>query len=443
VEELRDVVAANTPVFHLHPNEQYFPCTVEYFLESARLCIMRNRFMRRTIERVVVPYGQLDADMLKHAYDVNSKQRLQLHLRRSARPGQPELLPNVPIYAHIRETVDPSGQRDALEIVYLKFFAFNGPYKPFGVIPAPNLGTHDSDWEHITVRLTPDGRNVTGVYYSCHRHIDGTWRSADEVPRTPEGRPRAFVAINGHGSYPYPGRIIRLFGAFNDNTSDAGPVWDPQQVVLVSPSGKLPSVPSRGDSLNGTAYASLGTIGRHSSGNGSSPTASNDGAGSSNSTSGSGGSTSSATRGVSVTHTPDPPWLQYGGKWGSTVVAPALQEWFEGAENPVSRTWLQTVFFPLVPGVDTLLEPVVETAEDVQQYVSDQVTELQTGFQETAEDARVQLEAYQKQLREYFDEFLAPGDNGDDSTSARSEHNQADDSDHVFGDEDSNTKNRK
>jgi hypothetical protein len=85
--------------------------------------------------------------------------------------------------------------------------------------------------------------------------------------------------------------------------------------------------------------------------------------------------------------------------------APALQEWFAGAENPVSRTWLQTVrtaptvsvrlhhwilhidsgrlpashpkrcsacmdgkhigsvlqvFFPLVPGVPTLLEPVEE-----------------------------------------------------------------------------------
>ena len=26
-----------------------------------------------------------------------------------------------------------------------------------------------SDWEHVTVRLTPDGREVTGVYYSCHR----------------------------------------------------------------------------------------------------------------------------------------------------------------------------------------------------------------------------------------------------------------------------------
>ncbi len=51
---------------------------------------------------VVVPFGQLDAKTLKHAYDVNSKQRLQLHLRRSARGGQPEHLPQVPVYAHVR-----------------------------------------------------------------------------------------------------------------------------------------------------------------------------------------------------------------------------------------------------------------------------------------------------------------------------------------------------
>jgi hypothetical protein len=147
---------------------------------------------------------------------------------------------------------------------------------PLNWFPSPMLR---SDWEHVTVRLTPDGRHVVGIYYSCHRsashlygalmsrdtarhivvqrfrslrqdawqhchtrrltgvmlvqytqqahaapnrHIDGTWRSADEVPRTADGRPEAFVAINGHGSYPYPGRVIRLFGAFNDHTSRRG-----------------------------------------------------------------------------------------------------------------------------------------------------------------------------------------------------------------------------
>ena len=37
------------------------------------------------------------------------------------------------------------------------------------------------------------------------------------------------------------------------------------------------------------------------------------------------------------------PWLAYEGKWGSTVEAPALQEWFARAENPVSRAWLAQV----------------------------------------------------------------------------------------------------
>ena len=41
-----------------------------------------------------------------------------------------------------------------------------------------------------------------------------------------------------------------------------------------------------------------------------------------------------------------PPWLAFEGRWGSTVDAPAQQEWFRRAENPVSRTWLQTVRRP-------------------------------------------------------------------------------------------------
>lgn len=41
-----------------------------------------------------------------------------------------------------------------------------------------------------------------------------------------------------------------------------------------------------------------------------------------------------------------------------------------GSENPVSRTWLQTVFFPLVPGVSTLLEPVEEQVTPYNQVVA-------------------------------------------------------------------------
>ena len=57
---------------------------------------------------------------------------------------------------------------------------------------------------------------------STRRHVDGVWRSADEVPRTADGRPVSYIALHGHGSYPVTGRIVRLFGAFNDHTSARG-----------------------------------------------------------------------------------------------------------------------------------------------------------------------------------------------------------------------------
>ena len=56
--------------------------------------------------------------------------------------------------------------------------------------------------------------------YAGHR--DGKWRSADELPRTPDGRVQSFVAINGHGSYAEKGTIPKIFFAFNDQTSDQG-----------------------------------------------------------------------------------------------------------------------------------------------------------------------------------------------------------------------------
>lgn len=32
------------------------------------------------------------------------------------------------------------------------------------------VGAHDGDWEHVTLRLTPDAGQVLGIYYSAHRY---------------------------------------------------------------------------------------------------------------------------------------------------------------------------------------------------------------------------------------------------------------------------------
>jgi len=49
------VVAANTPVFYLHPRERFFPCTVEWFMQHARLAVMKNFMLRRRVEKGGVP----------------------------------------------------------------------------------------------------------------------------------------------------------------------------------------------------------------------------------------------------------------------------------------------------------------------------------------------------------------------------------------------------
>ena len=65
----------------------------------------------------------------------------------------------------------------------MKFLAFNGSYRVFGWIPAGDLGAHDADWEHVTARLSPDGSQLLGVYYSAHRQALACVGHAAELGR--------------------------------------------------------------------------------------------------------------------------------------------------------------------------------------------------------------------------------------------------------------------
>jgi hypothetical protein len=62
------------------------------------------------------------------------------------------------VYAKLKKMKIPSGEM-VLEINYLAFMAYSGPYKVVG----QEMGDHDGDWEHITVRCTPDGKLIAGA----------------------------------------------------------------------------------------------------------------------------------------------------------------------------------------------------------------------------------------------------------------------------------------
>ena len=61
-------------------------------------------------------------------------------------------LDQVPLYVVVKEVMSKEGILEAVEINYLTFYAFNGPYT-IGISPlAFEAGAHDGDWEHFTVR---------------------------------------------------------------------------------------------------------------------------------------------------------------------------------------------------------------------------------------------------------------------------------------------------
>ncbi|CAL8466419.1 g5955 [Coccomyxa elongata] len=377
VQDLQNVIASNCPVFYLHPEERYFPCTVQWFLERCELQLIRKGWRRRVL-RVIERVGEVDGESLKRAqawFGAQPFKRSFMMLRLvdpAHRAGQPDRLNQVPIYAHAKQVVDPrTGCRTALEINYMKFLAFNGSYKLFGWIPAGNLGAHDADWEHVTLRLTPDGRCVLGVYYSAHRHQDGVWRSAREVPRSEAGRPLAHIAVNGHGSYPIAGTIPRIFFAANDQTSNQGAVWDTERCMIVTNNGRggaLPKVEDRGSDLDGTSYAALGSSADSGTLQGQRPAAAYESA----------------------------EWLDYGGRWGTTVEAPAKQDWFARAENPVSRTWLQQVLFPLAPGIESIYEPAMEEVEEALEGAHEKMEHVQSELRQEADYLQRKVEGWVK-----------------------------------------------
>lgn len=80
----------------------------QQFLIRARMVESQTRSLTPCpLSTVLVPYGKLDAASLRRAYEADPKQRLQLQLRKQARPGQKEALEHIPCYAHVRVRMLP------------------------------------------------------------------------------------------------------------------------------------------------------------------------------------------------------------------------------------------------------------------------------------------------------------------------------------------------
>ncbi len=69
-------MAANAPVFFLHPRESFFPCTVEWFLQRAQLCVMRNVMLSRRVQRGALRNNKVLTLSVGSSARINSGMRL-------------------------------------------------------------------------------------------------------------------------------------------------------------------------------------------------------------------------------------------------------------------------------------------------------------------------------------------------------------------------------
>lgn len=276
---LAELVAANCPVFHLHPQDKFMPTTVEHFMHHSELQQLQTPSACEAAPEwvTVLQRKQVNSAALAAAQRrFKGRGPMRLNLSDAAHCGYPQhLIDEVPLYVNAKEVLNSSGRVEALELNYLTLYAYNGHYNVFGMA----IGAHTGDWEHVTVRLDAATGRTLGMYYHAHRNHDGVWLPAEAMPRDSagSGRPVAYVAFHGHGCYPSPGRQLRAVLVANDLCSAAGPVWRPRRCVLLphlagrphpppyAPEWQLGNrvimrVPSRGTSLPIFADSSLPSL---------------------------------------------------------------------------------------------------------------------------------------------------------------------------------------
>lgn len=205
---IHDLIRIFLPVFFFHTDEIYFPSTMEYAFEN---CQLYNG------DTMIADYGAVTPNMIQ------TNQGHRIRINPAAHYGEFSIKPpgDIPVYVSFKDNPNVN----FYEIIYVLYFPYSGPYR----ILWKDVGQHDSDLEHIAVRVSKEHGDLLGIYYSYHS--EGIWIEPPQIQFI-EGRPVVYVAKGSHGFYPDEGRHWRIFGFAND-VMDRGLLWRPEKIVRV------------------------------------------------------------------------------------------------------------------------------------------------------------------------------------------------------------------
>lgn len=169
------------PEFRFHPDEQWWPCSIEWYLHKCTLVDGLNIIERHVTQNTLVQYNN---------------PRYQLYFNPEYTNGQQLQLNSVPVYCGVTK------KDEYTDYQYCVLFAYNGPSKLCHT--CLEAGEHFTDVEHVTVRVCNETDKILSVYYGAHRYNDGMWVDGDDVQKSRTGSPIVYVALGSHAMYPEP-----------------------------------------------------------------------------------------------------------------------------------------------------------------------------------------------------------------------------------------------
>ena len=211
------------PIFYLHPQETFYPCSMDWLIEHSTLVEKPNETgPEKIIGTIPLTNQQLFDVSIGRDKGITS---MWFEYPEICCSGQD--LDSVPIYGH-KVDENETYQRISYGIIY----GYNGPKKVLGCIP---VGAHYGDVEHVTVEINKITHTINRVFFAAHTSTEGRWVDAKDLEIDElTGRPVVYIAVNSHACYPRAGRVIRFCGFGNDNTAK-GPCWKPSVVEGFGP----------------------------------------------------------------------------------------------------------------------------------------------------------------------------------------------------------------
>ncbi|KAK1413375.1 hypothetical protein QVD17_35147 [Tagetes erecta] len=215
LSQVETLIEAYSPVVYFHPDEEYFPSSVNWFFENGALLYEKGKESEPSTIRPDgsnLPQGGCNDDSywLDLPTDDSAKERVK--------KGD---LANSCAYFRIK----PMFGGTFTDIPVWVFYPFNGPARAkveiFNV-SLGKIGEHVGDWEHLTLRVSNYNGELKSVYFS--EHSGGQLIDSSDVEFENGNKAVAYASLHGHAFYPKTGLVLQGRGriGIRNDTSKGG-----------------------------------------------------------------------------------------------------------------------------------------------------------------------------------------------------------------------------